>query len=329
MAAGKKKISRACADRVGVMQYVELDDYVAAWVRRSEENPAVEKCYRIDKESGEVTEFTVEDARIFRWTECVGDGKELYVLKQDLLQIARIDIETLKETCLDVVGSFPHHMVLTADYLYYSTKGEHAMIVRMDRKTGKSAGMDTIGEYLNLREDAWTVCDTVFYGMHDDYDQEISSFYSIHMDTFAADRLVSVPFSLDRFWEKSELLKEACTFTAGELLCTVIEQSRHTDCYYETMDLAKPKEVKRHRLAGPMTYVWFVDGKLYTAGMEGNMPLAVTDPVSGQQRVLAEKTHCFVKDEFGHIEGDRPQVVGDWLYYRDAETREIVTVAVR
>ena len=325
MTEKKKPISRACADRVGVMQYVELDDYVVAWPRRSEANPAVEKCFRIDKVDGSVTEFTVEDARIFRWTECVGAGKTVYVLKQDLLQIAKIDMETLEETSLDVVGSFPHHLVLTDRYLYYSTKGEHAMIVRLDPETGKSAGMDTMGEYLNLREDAWTVCGHMFYGMHDDFDREVSTFYSIDMETFDAKKRSETPFSLDRFWEKSELLKEACTFVSGSSLCTVIEQSRHTDCYYETMDPGKPGPVKRQKLAGPMTYVWFVDGQLYMAGMEGDMTIETLDPVSGERRVLAEKTVCFTRDEFGHIEGDRPQVVGQWLYYRDSETGKIVS----
>ena len=326
MTEKKKPISRACADRVGVMQYVELDDYVVAWPRRSEANPAVEKCFRIDKKEGQVTEFTVADARIFRWTECVGAGKYFYVLKQDLLEIARIDVETLEEICLDVVGSFPHHMVLTDRYLYYGTKGEHAMIVRLDPETGKSAGMDTMGEYLNLREDAWTVCGHTFYGMHDDFDREISTFYSIDMETFDAKKISETPFSLDRFWEKSELLKEACTFTRGNSLCTVIEQSRHTDCYYETMAPETGDQVKRQKLAGPMTYVWFADGLLYMAGMEGDMSIETLDPVSGNRRVLAGKTRCFAKDEFGHIEGDRPQVVGSWLYYRDAENGEIITV---
>ena len=105
----------------------------------------------------------------------------------------------------------------------------------------------------------------------------------------------------------------------------MIEQSRHTDCYYETMDPGKPGPVKRQKLAGPMTYVWFVDGQLYMAGMEDDMTIETLDPVSGERRVLAEKTACFTKDEFGHIEGDRPQVVGQWLYYRDSETGEIVS----
>lgn len=318
------QISRACADQVNIMQYVELDKYVAAWPRRSEANPSVETCYRIDKKDGSVTEFSVEDARIFRWTECVGAGKYLYVLKQDLLQISRVDIETLEETPIDVIGSFPHHMLLTDGYLYYSTKNEHALIVRVDLETLKSAGMDTMGEYLNLREDAWTVCGHMFYGMHDDFDREISTFYSINMETFDAGRICETPFSLDRFWEKSELLKEACTFTTGRYLCTVIEQSRHTDCYYEVMDLDDPKPVSRQKLAGPMTYVWQADGQLYLAEMEQDMAITAVDPVSGDRRVVAEKTHCFAKDEFGHIEGDRPQTVGHWLYYRDADSKEIV-----
>lgn len=305
------------------MQYVELDEYVAAWPRRSEANPSVEICYRIDKEDGSVTEFSVEDARIFRWTECVGAGKYLYVLKQDLLQISRVDIETLEETSIDVIGSFPHHLVLTDGYLYYSTKNEHALIVRVDLKTLKSAGMDTMGEYLNLREDAWMVCGHMFYGMHDDFDRELSTFYSINMETFDAGRICETPFSLERFWEKSELLKEACTFVNGNMLCTVIEQSRHTDCYYEVMDLADPKPVQRQKLAGPMTYVWQADGQLYLAEMEHDMAITTVNPVSGDRHVIAEKTCCFAKDEFGHIEGDRPQTVGHWLYYRDAVSGEI------
>ena len=56
------------------------------------------------------------------------------------------------------------------------------------------------------------------------------------------------------------------------------------------------------------------------------MSIETLDPVSGNRRVLAGKTRCFAKDEFGHIEGDRPQVVGSWLYYRDAENGEIIAV---
>lgn len=325
----KKQISRACADKINIMQYVELDDYVVAWPRRSEANPSVETCYRIDKETGEVTEFTVEDARIFRWTECVGAGRYIYVLKQDLLQIARIDMDTLEESQIGVTGSFPHHMILTDKYLYYSTKVEHAMIVRVDLSTLKSAGMDTVGEYLNLREDAWTVCGDMFYGMHDDFDREISTFYSINMETFDAGRLSETPFSLERFWEKSELLKEDCTGQIGNCLCTVVAQSRHADSYYELMDLTHPGPVKRKKLAGPMTYIWQAGEKLYLAAMEGDMTISVADPLTGEKTVLAEQTECFAKDEFGHIEGDRPQVVGQWLYYRDAKTGEIVTTELQ
>ena len=46
----------------------------------------------------------------------------------------------------------------------------------------------------------------------------------------------------------------------------------------------------------------------------------------GRLKVLAEKTRCFEKDKFGHITGDRPQVVGSWLYYKDAETKETVCI---
>lgn len=320
----KKPVSRACADRVGIMQYVELDDYVVAFPRRSEETPSVEKCYRIHKESGDVTEFSVADARIFRWTECVGRGKYMYVLKQDLLQIARVDVETLEETVIDAIGSFPHHLNLTEDYLYYSTKTEHSMIIRVDLHTLKGAGMDAESGYFNLKEDAWWAEGHMFYGMHDDFDREVSTFYCIDMDTFQAQRLSETPFSLDRFWEKSELLKEAYTFKAGDLLCTIIEQSRHTDCYYECMDPQAPAAVERKPLAGPMTYTFFAGGKIYLADMENAMTLACLDPVTGEKRVLAERTRCFEKDKFGHITGDRPQVVGDWLYYRDADTKEIV-----
>ena len=321
-----KPISRACADRVGVMQYVELDDYVIAFPRRSEEHPSVETCYRIDKENGDVTEFSVEDAKFFRWTECVGSGRYMYVLKQDLLQISRVDAVTLEETTFDAVGSFPHHLNLTEKYLYYSTKTEHSMIVRVDLDTLKSAGMDAESEYFNLKQDAWWVRGKDFFGMHDDFDREISVFYRIDMDTFQAERLSETPFLLDRFWEKSELLKEACTFETGDLLCTVIEQSRHSDCYYECMDPEHPSAVERKRLAGPMTYVFFADGKIFLAEMEQDMAISSLDPVSGERKVLAEKTRCFAKDKFGHITGDRPQAVGGRLYYRDAETGEIVCV---
>ena len=319
-----KPISRACADRVGVMQYVELDEYVVAFPRRSEEHPSVETCYRIHKESGETTEFSVEDAKIFRWTECVGRGNEIYVLKQDLLQLSRVDIDTLEETVFDAVGSFPHHLNLTDKYLYYSTKTEHSMIVRVDLSTLKSAGMDAESEYFNLKQDAWWVSGDEFFGMHDDFDREVSVFYRINMESFQAERLSETPFQLDRFWEKSELLKEACTFENGELLCTVIEQSRHADCYYETMDPGHPCAVERKRLAGPMTYVFFAGGMLYMAEMEGDMSISQLDPVTGERKVLAEKTWCVEKDKFGHITGDRPQVVGSWLYYKDAETKEIL-----
>lgn len=319
-----KPISRACADRVGVMQYVELDEYVVAFPRRSEEHPSVETCCRIDKESGETTEFSVEDAKIFRWTECVGRGHEIYVLKQDLLQLSRVDIETLEETVFDAVGSFPHHLNLTDKYLYYSTKTEHSMIVRVDLETLKSAGMDAESEYFNLKQDAWWISGDEFFGMHDDFDREVSVFYRINMESFQAERLSETPFQLERFWEKSELLKEACTFETGELLCTVIEQSRYSDCYYETMDPKQPSAVKKERLAGPMTYVFFAGGMLYMAEMEGNMAIYQLNPVTGDRKVLAEKTNCFEKDKFGHITGDRPQVVNRWLYYKDAETKEIL-----
>lgn len=319
-----KPISRACADRVGVMQYVELDDYVVAFPRRSEEHPLVETCFRIDKESGEVTEFSVEDAKVFRWTECVGRGHEIYVLKQDLLQLSRVDVDTLEETVFDAVGSFPHHLILTDNYLYYSTKTEHSMIVRVDLATLKSAGMDAESEYFNLKQDAWWVSGDEFFGMHDDFDREVSVFYKIDMKTFQAERLSETPFQLERFWEKSELLKEACTFETDKLLCTVIEQSRHADCYYECMDPRHPAAVERKRLAGAMTYAFFADGKIYLAEMEKDMGISVLDPETGDRVVLAEKTRCFEKDKFGHITGERPQVVGSWLYYKDAETKETV-----
>lgn len=320
----KKPISRACADRVGVLQYVELDDYLVAFPRRSEEHPSVETCFRIDKESGGVTEFSVEDAKFFRWTECVGRGHEIYVLKQDLLQLSRVDVRTLEETVFDAVGSFPHHLNLTEEYLYYSTKTEHSMIVRVALKTLKSAGMDAENDYFNLKQDAWYVRGHEFFGMHDDFEREISVFYRIDMDTFQAERLSETPFLLERFWEKSELLKEACTFETKTLLCTVIEQSRHADCYYECMDPQHPAAVERKRLAGPMTYVFFAGGRIYLAEMEKDMAISCLDPVSGERSLLAKKTRCFQKDKYGHIIGDRPQVVGDWLYYRDAETGETV-----
>ena len=73
-----------------------------------------------------------------------------------------------------------------------------------------------------------------------------------------------------------------------------------------------------------MTYVFFAGGMLYMAEMEGDMSISQLDPVTGERKVLAEKTCCFEKDKFGHITGDRPQVVGSWLYYKDAETKEIL-----
>ena len=160
--------------------------------------------------------------------------------------------------------------------------------------------------------------------MHDDFDGEVSVFYKIDMKTFQAERLSETPFQLERFWEKSELLKEACTFETDKLLCTVIEQSRHADCYYECMDPRHPAAVERKRLAGPMTYAFFADGKIYLAEMEKDMGISVLDPETGDRVVLAEKTRCFEKDKFGHITGERPQVVGSWLYYKDAETKETV-----
>ena len=58
--------------------------------------------------------------------------------------------------------------------------------------------------------------------------------------------------------------------------------------------------------------------------MEKDMGISRLDPETGDRTTLAEKTRCFEKDKFGHITGDRPQVVGSWLYYKDAETKEIV-----
>ena len=90
------------------------------------------------------------------------------------------------------------------------------------------------------------------------------------------------------------------------------------------MDPRQPAQVGRKRLAGPMTYIFFADGKIYLAEMEKDMGISRLDPETGDRTTLAEKTRCFEKDKFGHIIGDRPQVVGSWLYYKDAETKEIV-----
>jgi hypothetical protein len=164
--------------------------------------------------------------------------------------------------------------------------------------------------------------------MHDDFDKEISTFYSIHMETFKAQPLSETPFSLDRFWEKPELLKEAATFSTKEGFCTVVEQARRSDSYYERVNLESPAPIQRERLAGPMTYLFFAGEQIYMAEMEGNMGISRLDPLTGERRVLAKQTRCFTKDEFGHIVGDRPQVVGDWLYYRDADTGEILCVEI-
>lgn len=310
-------ISRACAEALGVMPYVELDRYLIAWPRRDDAHPQVEKCFRIRKTDGETREFSLEDAKLFRWTECVGMGEYFYVLKRDLGQIARVEAETLTETMIGTIGLYPHHMNLTEDYLYYSTKKEKTMIIRVDLSDLSSAGMDAENEFMNLKEDAWWPSGHLFYGLHDDFEREVSVFYCVDMDIFKAEKLTETPFSLERFWEKPELLKEFFTFETENGICTVVQQSRHSDCYYDKIDFTEPGPVERLLLAGPMTYVWFAGGKLYLAEMNGDMPIWSVDPVTGERRMLVEKSRCFEKDEFGHITGDKPQVAGNWLLYRD------------
>lgn len=318
------RISRACAEALGIMPYVELDRYLIAWPRRNDAHPQVERCYRIRKRDGEVTEFSLEDAMLFRWTECVGRGDTFYVLKRDLGQISRVEAETLTETVIPAIGTYPHHLNLTEDFLYYSTKKEKPLIVRVELSDLSSAGMDSENEFMNLKEDAWWPSGHLFYGMHDDFEQERSAFYCIDMDIFRVEKLTETPFSLERFWEKPELLKESFTFEAGSGICTVVQQSRHGDCYYEWVDLADPRPVVRRPLGGPMTYVWFAGEKLYLAEMDGDMPIWSIDPVTGEGSRLVERSCCFEKDEFGHITGDRPQVAGGWLLYRDHEQDRLV-----
>lgn len=326
MADNGEKISRACADEVGTDQYIELDAYLICWPRRDEAHPQVEQCRRVTKSDGRVSVFTLRDAKIFRWTECVGLGREFFVLKRDLGQIARVDADTLEETVISAVGTYPHHLELVEDYLYYSTKRERPLIVRVNLADGTQAGMDDEGEYMDLKVDAWLPVGHLLYGMHDDFDREESVLYRIDMDSFQAEKLSATPFSLEHFWEKPELLKESFTFEKEGLLVTVVSQSRHSDSYYELADPGCPGAVRRRRLCGPMHYIWSVGGQIYLADMEDAMDIRSFDPVTGKERVLASHTHCFARDEFGHITGERPQVVGEWLYYRDHEKGERVCI---
>lgn len=324
MADNGEKITRACADAVGTDQYIELDEYLVCWPRRDEAHPQVEQCKRVRKRDGAVTVFALRDAKIFRWTECVGRGGEFFVLKRDLGQIARVDAQTLEETMISAIGTYPHHLEIVEGYLYYSTRKEHPLIVRVDLADGIQAGMDDEGEYMDLKVDAWLPVGHMFYGMHDDFDREESVLYRIDMDSFRAEKLSATPFSLDRFWEKPELLKESFTFETDGLLVTVVSQSRHGSSYYEMTDPACPGVIERRPLCGPMHYIWFAGGRIYLAGMEGEMAIRSFDPATGEERVLASHTHCFAHDEFGHITGERPQVVGEWLYYWDYEKGERV-----
>lgn len=324
----ENRISRACADAVGTDQYIELEEYIVCWPRRDEAHPQVEQCKRVQKRDGSVRAFALQDAKLFRWTECVGHGGEFFVLKRDLGQIVRVDADTLEETVIPAVGDYPHHLALTEEYLYYSTKKEHPLIVRVSLLDLSQAGMDDEGTYMDLKVDAWLPSGRLFYGMHDDFDREESTLYRIDMASFQAQKLAVTPFSLERFWEKPELLKESFTFEREGLLITVISQSRHSDSYYEVADPAHPDPVKRCRLCGPMTYIWFTAGRIYLAEMEGDMAVRSFDPVTGEERVIVPHTCCFAKDEFGHIVGERPQVVGDWLYYWDHEKAERVCTAL-
>lgn len=329
MENSKNGISRACADEVGTDQYIELDEYLICWPRRDEAHPQVEQCKRVAKRDGAATVFALQDAKIFRWTECVGHGREFFVLKRDLGQIVRVDAETLEETVIPALGTYPHHLELAEGYLYYGTKKEHPLIVRVDLGDMTQAGMDDEGEYMNLRVDAWLPVGHLFYGMHDDFDREESVLYRIDMNSFQAEKLSVTPFSLERFWEKPELLKESFTFVREGLLITVVTQSRHGDSYYELADPVNPGSVRRRRLCGPMNHIWFVDGQIYLAEMEDAMTIRAIDPTTEEERILASHTHCFAKDEFGHITGERPQVVGNWLYYHDYEKEERICVPLQ
>ena len=328
MTKRKGEITRACADAVGTDQYIELDEYLVCWPRRDESHPQVEQCKRVRKRDGAVTVFALQDAKIFRWTECVGRGGEFFVLKRDLGQIARVDAETLEETMISAIGAYPHHLEIVEGYLYYSTKKEHPLIVRVDLADGGQAGMDDEGEYMDLKVDAWLPVGHILYGMHDDFDREESILYRIDMESFRAEKLSATSFSLDRFWEKPELLKESFTFEREGLLVTVVSQSRHSESYYELVDPARPGAVERRPLCGPMHYIWFAGGRIYLAGMADAMDIRSFDPMTGEVRVLASHTSCFARDEFGHITGERPQVVGAWLYYWDHRKGERVCVNV-
>lgn len=329
MADNGERISRACADEVGTDPYIELDQYLICWPRRDDAHPQVERCKRVRKNDGETNLFALGDAKLFRWTECVGGGREFFVLKRDLGQIARVDADTLEETMISTVGTYPHHLELAEGFLYYATKKERPLIVRVDLAEGVQGGMDDEGAYMDQKVDAWLPVGRLLYGMHDDFDREESILYRIDMDSFRAERLSATSFSLDRFWEKPELLKESFTFERDGLLVTVVSQSRHSDSYYEVADPARPGPVRRSRLCGPMNYIWFAGGQIYLAAMEEGMAIRSFDPVTKKERVLAPQTHCFAKDEFGHITGNRPQVVGDWLYYWDYKKGERVCVELK
>ncbi|WP_066894680.1 hypothetical protein [Clostridium nigeriense] len=333
-------ISEECADQVNINQYVTLDNYL---VYQSDEG----EFFKVKKSDGCKEKIGVCIEK-YKTEDIFGKGKYLCIKSQGESwgknNISIIDIESLKKTEISIVGRISK-CDCNEENLFYTIEVDN--IERMyiyNFKNDTSKILEVIVDNENiLTFEKFFVNENIIY-FTPSYSDLISEknrlmentlyLYKILENTI--ERLCEIPFESNYFLERC-VLEWSQTNMKNNYLYSI---SRY-DKEYAYIALDNPKAIKCSKI--PFSsysdiYTFIGYGVIYYVILDSDFSINKYDIETGEIKVILESTGCgiigerkaglFKKETFYAIAWEKPQVVGNWIYYRGNTSRNILKVSV-